>query len=165
MNIDRNAAQTYARWFQALADPSRIVILNLLADARQPMTVGEIVAAVDIGQSTVSHHLKLLAQVGFVHVAQQISMRAARSRGMRMGVRTWPADVGCPWLRETVQQIDAGVPSLGCPRLRREREYQCLRSLRDSAGGVRDHIPFPQRAGQVCRCCTSGAPLLMSART
>jgi hypothetical protein len=34
--------------------------------------------------------------------------------GMRMGVRTWPADVGWPWLRETVQQIDAGVPSFGC---------------------------------------------------
>ncbi len=78
MNIDRNAAQTYARWFQALADPSRIVILNLLADARQPMTVGEIVAAVDIGQSTVSHHLKLLAQVGFVHVAQQGTSRYYR---------------------------------------------------------------------------------------
>jgi DNA-binding transcriptional ArsR family regulator len=78
MKIDRNAAQTYARWFQALADPSRIVILNLLADARQPMTVGEIVAAVDIGQSTVSHHLKLLAQVGFVHVTQQGTSRYYR---------------------------------------------------------------------------------------
>src|SRR5438132_7314052 len=32
--------------------------------------------------------------------------------GMRMVVRTWPADVGTPWLCETVQEIDAGVPAL-----------------------------------------------------
>ena len=35
------------------------------------MTVGELVDAVDIGQSTVSHHLKLLADVGFVLVERQ----------------------------------------------------------------------------------------------
>jgi hypothetical protein len=29
-----------------------------------------------------------------------------------MVVRTWPADVGTPWLCETVQEIDAGVPAL-----------------------------------------------------
>ena len=29
-----------------------------------------------------------------------------------MVVRTWPADVGWSWLRETVQKIDAGVPAL-----------------------------------------------------
>ena len=28
-----------------------------------------------------------------------------------MVVRTWPADVGTPWLCETVQEIDAGVPA------------------------------------------------------
>jgi len=78
MEIDRAAAQIYARWFQALADPTRIVILNLLADARRPMTVGEIVAAVDVGQSTVSHHLKLLAEVGFVHASQQGTSRRYR---------------------------------------------------------------------------------------
>ncbi len=30
------------------------------------MTVGELVQSVDIGQSTVSHHLKILAETGFV---------------------------------------------------------------------------------------------------
>jgi hypothetical protein len=35
------------------------------------MTVGELVEAVDIGQSTVSHHLKLLADVGFVLVERR----------------------------------------------------------------------------------------------
>jgi DNA-binding transcriptional ArsR family regulator len=75
MKIDRASAQTYARWFQALADPTRVLICNLLADAGRPMPVGEIVAAVDIGQSTVSHHLKLLAEVGFVQVAPRGTTR------------------------------------------------------------------------------------------
>lgn len=35
------------------------------------MTVGELVNALDIGQSTVSHHLKLLADSGFVLVERQ----------------------------------------------------------------------------------------------
>ena len=42
-----------------------------LALARRPMTVGELVEAVDVGQSTVSHHLKLLAEVGFVLVERR----------------------------------------------------------------------------------------------
>lgn len=75
MKVDRATAQTYARWFQALADPTRVLICNLLADAARPMTVGEIVAAVDIGQSTVSHHLKLLTEVGFVHATPKGTAR------------------------------------------------------------------------------------------
>lgn len=64
--IDRATAQTYATWFRALADPTRIQVLNLLATSARPMTVGEITAALPIGQSTVSHHLKILTEVRFV---------------------------------------------------------------------------------------------------
>ncbi|HEX8862629.1 MAG TPA: metalloregulator ArsR/SmtB family transcription factor [Actinomycetes bacterium] len=78
MKIDRSSAQTYARWFQALADPSRVVICNLLADAGRPISVGEIVQAVEIGQSTVSHHLKLLAEVGFVQATPKGTARFYR---------------------------------------------------------------------------------------
>ncbi len=70
MNVTRTDAETWSRWFRALGDPSRIVILNVLATTNRAMTVGEIVDAVDIGQSTVSHHLKILAESGFVHLAQ-----------------------------------------------------------------------------------------------
>ncbi len=35
------------------------------------MSVGELVDRVDIGQSTVSHHLKVLADTGFVHSERQ----------------------------------------------------------------------------------------------
>jgi DNA-binding transcriptional ArsR family regulator len=69
--LDRASAVEYATWFKALADPTRIQIVSLLARCGGPMNggqmnVGEIVAAVDVGQSTVSAHLRVLAEVGFV---------------------------------------------------------------------------------------------------
>jgi ArsR family transcriptional regulator len=66
--IDREAAVTYASWFRSLGDATRVQILNLLARSREPLRVGEIVAALEVGQSTVSQHLKVLAEVGFVLV-------------------------------------------------------------------------------------------------
>jgi DNA-binding transcriptional ArsR family regulator len=66
--IDRNQAEMFASWFRCLADPTRIQILSLLATERRPMTVGEIVAEVDVSQSTVSEHLRRLAETCFVHV-------------------------------------------------------------------------------------------------
>jgi DNA-binding transcriptional ArsR family regulator len=71
MAVDRASAEVWASWFRALGDASRVLILNQLAVARRPLTVGEIVDAVDVGQSTVSHHLKLLADTGFVLVERR----------------------------------------------------------------------------------------------
>lgn len=69
--LDRDSASEYASWFKALADATRIQIVSLLARAQRPMTVGEIVDAVNVGQSTVSNHLKILAEVRFVLVDRQ----------------------------------------------------------------------------------------------
>jgi DNA-binding transcriptional ArsR family regulator len=66
--LDRAEAVEYASWFKALADATRIQIVSLLARRRASMTVGEIVEAAGVVQSTVSHHLKTLAEVGFVLV-------------------------------------------------------------------------------------------------
>ncbi len=71
MNIDRDAAETWATWFRAFGDPTRILILNLLATPGRPMSVAEIVDAVDVGQSTVSHHLKILGDVRFLLVDRE----------------------------------------------------------------------------------------------
>ncbi len=62
--VDRATAEVLASWFRCLADPSRILILNTVARAPAPMSVGEIVKAVGMGQSTVSHHLKILMTAG-----------------------------------------------------------------------------------------------------
>jgi L-amino acid N-acyltransferase YncA/DNA-binding transcriptional ArsR family regulator len=64
--VARAEAEDYAAWFRALADGTRVKIVSLLARHGRPMNVGEIVAAVQVGQSTVSQHLKVLAAVRFV---------------------------------------------------------------------------------------------------
>jgi DNA-binding transcriptional ArsR family regulator len=64
--LDRATATEYATCFKALADPTRVQIVSLLARRGTPMNVGEIVAAVAVVQSTVSAHLKVLADVRFL---------------------------------------------------------------------------------------------------
>jgi DNA-binding transcriptional ArsR family regulator len=66
--VTRDEATTWAGWFKALGDPTRILILHLLATEARPMTTGEVVEAMDVGQSTVSHHLQILGETCFVHV-------------------------------------------------------------------------------------------------
>jgi len=66
--LDRQSAQEYASWFRALADPTRVQLVELLARSKRPMSVGELVAAMGLAQSTVSQHLKVLAEVRFVLV-------------------------------------------------------------------------------------------------
>lgn len=70
--IRRETAEEWASWFRALGDPTRVLLLQLLANAEGPLTVGEITDRLDVVQSTVSHHLAKLAEVRFVlvdHVA------------------------------------------------------------------------------------------------
>jgi len=76
--LDRETATTYAGWFRTLADPTRVQILSLLAETGGPMAVGEIVEQVSVGQSTVSAHLKVLADTGFVLVEPRGTARLYR---------------------------------------------------------------------------------------
>jgi len=64
--LEPDVADEYATWFQCLADGTRVRILNLIAAADEPITVGEITEAIGRTQSTVSRHLKLLADQDFV---------------------------------------------------------------------------------------------------
>jgi DNA-binding transcriptional ArsR family regulator len=84
--LGRAAAVEYATWFKALADPTRVQIVSLLARGRTPMNVREITAAVGVGQSTVSAHLKVLAAVRFL---------LAEPHGAATYYRINPACVDC----------------------------------------------------------------------
>lgn len=64
--FDQKLADEYAGWFRCLSDGTRIRILNVVATADHPMTVGEIVEVVGKSQSTVSRHLRILAEELFV---------------------------------------------------------------------------------------------------
>jgi DNA-binding transcriptional ArsR family regulator len=69
--LERVTAVEYASWFRALADATRVQIVSLLARRGEPMSVGAITAELDVGQSTVSEHLKILASVRFVLADKQ----------------------------------------------------------------------------------------------
>jgi DNA-binding transcriptional ArsR family regulator len=59
-------AATTSDAFNAVAEPSRREILNYLA--LQERRVGDIVASLGLEQSSVSKHLRVLRDVGLVHV-------------------------------------------------------------------------------------------------
>jgi len=64
--IARTDAEEWATWFRALSDPTRLQVLNAIAASGPELTIGELVALVDVGQSTVSHHVGLLVDAGYV---------------------------------------------------------------------------------------------------
>jgi DNA-binding transcriptional ArsR family regulator len=102
--LDRATAVEYATWFKALAEPTRIQIVSLLARRAAPMNVGEIVTAVDVGQSTVSAHLKVLAEVRFV---------LADHRGTATYYRVNDACVDCfPTAADIVMGKPAPIPPI-----------------------------------------------------
>ncbi|CAA9558275.1 MAG: hypothetical protein AVDCRST_MAG73-3467 [uncultured Thermomicrobiales bacterium] len=65
-SVTEAQAEEYAGWFKALADPTRLRILNLLAGSGEPLCVCDIVDRFPLGQSAISHHLKVLRDVRFV---------------------------------------------------------------------------------------------------
>jgi DNA-binding transcriptional ArsR family regulator len=64
LSVER--AVEYARWFRCLSDPTRIRLLHLISRADEPVTVGELVKRIGKSQSTVSRHLRLLADDEFI---------------------------------------------------------------------------------------------------
>ena len=58
--------QSLVRAFKALADPTRLEILRLVAAQSGPTCVCDIVDHFDLSQPTISHHLKILREAGLV---------------------------------------------------------------------------------------------------
>jgi ArsR family transcriptional regulator, arsenate/arsenite/antimonite-responsive transcriptional repressor len=55
-----------AALLRALSDPTRLQMLAMLAEAREPICVCDFTAGFDLGQPTVSHHLARLRDAGLV---------------------------------------------------------------------------------------------------
>ena len=97
--LDAESAKQVATTLQALATPSRLLILSTLHNG--PRTVGELTAAVGMEQSAVSHQLRLLRNLGLVvgerqgrhieyslyddHVAELIKQAIFHGEHVRMG--------------------------------------------------------------------------------
>jgi ArsR family transcriptional regulator, arsenate/arsenite/antimonite-responsive transcriptional repressor len=66
--LDAAQAAALAAGFTALADPVRLRVLSMLADAADgEVCVCEFVAPLGKSQPTISHHLKILSEAGLVH--------------------------------------------------------------------------------------------------
>ncbi|MEO5663286.1 MAG: metalloregulator ArsR/SmtB family transcription factor [Nocardioides sp.] len=86
--LGKAEAESYAEWFAVLADPTRVRLLHTLSTSRTgAMRIGDLAAALEISQSTASHHVELLKKVGFVVVdkvgtASMVSVNAACCTGL-----------------------------------------------------------------------------------
>jgi arsenate reductase len=81
--IGMDAATTVALTLKALADPLRLRMLSAIASSPEgEVTVGELATLTDVSQPTVSHHLKVLRDVGLL---------AADRRGTSVWYRIQPA--------------------------------------------------------------------------
>lgn len=104
--LDLAAAKTVAETLQALAAPSRLLILSRLREG--PATVSELTAAVGMEQSAVSQQLRLLRHLGLVdsrrkgrnisyalyddHVAQLLDEAVYHAEHLRLGSPDRDAD-------------------------------------------------------------------------
>ena len=70
-DITGDQAQTLADVFKALADPTRVRILNMLANADEPVCVCEFTPQLGLAQPTVSFHLAKLRRAGLLEREQR----------------------------------------------------------------------------------------------
>jgi ArsR family transcriptional regulator, arsenate/arsenite/antimonite-responsive transcriptional repressor len=69
--LDEQEAAATAELFKALADPTRVRIVNVLATTDEPVCVCELIEPLGLAQPTVSHHLKKLTEAGLLEREQR----------------------------------------------------------------------------------------------
>jgi ArsR family transcriptional regulator len=68
--LARDAVEDLAATFKALADPTRVAIVNRLTKV-DSVCVCDLTAAFELSQPTISHHLRILRDAGLVQVERQ----------------------------------------------------------------------------------------------
>ena len=69
--LTQTEATTLAERLKTLADPTRLRMLDLLAQQAESLCVCHITEQFPIHQPTISHHLRLLREAGFVDCAKR----------------------------------------------------------------------------------------------
>ncbi|MFE5501228.1 helix-turn-helix domain-containing GNAT family N-acetyltransferase [Amycolatopsis japonica] len=69
--LPEHEAATYAGWFACLAEPMRVKLLHAVATSPRGLTVGALTEILGTSQSTCSHHVRKLAEVGFLHLRKE----------------------------------------------------------------------------------------------
>ena len=89
-------AATTADVFNAVAEPRRRDILDVLIEGERP--VGDLVAQLGLGQPQVSKHLKVLREVGLVDVRDDGRFRVYRLNGQALKpIHDWVASYQHLW--------------------------------------------------------------------
>jgi DNA-binding transcriptional ArsR family regulator len=105
----QSPAASRARFFRALADPSRLVLLETLR--RGERCVSELVEATGLAQSNVSGHLACLKECGLVESRQQWRHVYYRLAGAHVAHLLEEADLV---LEQVAERIDAcNRPEMG----------------------------------------------------
>src|SRR5579871_1103407 len=103
-------AATTTDAFNAVAEPRRRQILDLLAAGERP--VNDLVALLDLAQPQVSKLLKVLRQVGLVEVRDVGRQRLYRLNGLPLKpIHDWVKNYERAW-EERFEQLDAVLAEL-----------------------------------------------------
>lgn len=103
-------AATTADAFNAVAEPRRREIIDLLAAGERP--VNELVEALGLGQPQVSKHLRVLREVGAVDVRNDGRRRLYRINGGALKpIHDWVRQYERSW-SERFEQLDAVLEEL-----------------------------------------------------
>jgi DNA-binding transcriptional ArsR family regulator len=105
-------AATTADAFNAIAEPRRRQILDVLSGGERP--VGDLVRAVGLAQPQVSKHLRVLREVGAVDVREDGRRRLYRLNGRALKpIHDWVKAYECTWserfelLDDVLQELKA----------------------------------------------------------
>jgi len=102
-------------YFEALADPRRRQIVELLSEG--PCPVGLLVDQLPIAQSGVSRHLRILRECGMVHVEKRGQQRL-------YSLRAEPFDELSAWLHRFRPAWEARLDRFGAELARRQQLLQ-----------------------------------------
>jgi DNA-binding transcriptional ArsR family regulator len=108
--MDMARAATTADAFNAVAEPRRRQILDLLAGGERP--VNDLVAVLGMTQPQVSKHLRVLREVGAVDVREKGRQRLYRLDGRALKpIHDWVKDYERSWTAR-FEQLDAVLEEL-----------------------------------------------------
>jgi DNA-binding transcriptional ArsR family regulator len=108
-------AATTADAFNAVAEPRRRQILDLLAGGERP--VNDLVALLDLAQPLVSKHLRVLREVGLVEVREEGRQRLYRLNGRPLkSIHDWVKTFEQSWT-ERFNRLDVVLAELRAEEL------------------------------------------------
>lgn len=84
--------------FQAIADPTRREIINLIA--AEPLNINSVTEKFDVSRAAIYKHLKILTECGLINIKQQGRERYCQARLEKLGeVSNWIENYRQHWAK------------------------------------------------------------------